>query len=235
LSPAEKAQIVWLVRYHDMLGNIYCGERAPRFLLEASRGLDAAEVVGRLQLLQVVMLCDLRGTWDGVLLTDAKARFWLDLAGPERILRRQADLFAWRLERWSGTVGGVANPAAERALREALFSGSDAAERRRLEAAFGDRIAYIVYGFYLFTALDGAQLATLMRLVAREVDAMAADQVSLVFDTVCRPIAFLQTDAERQAAGQALRHYTEQLQRNRLEMRVAHEEGEPTRATIHVA
>jgi hypothetical protein len=218
-SSAEKLQIVWLVRYHDVLGNIYCGERAPAFLGEMCQGLAAAEVTRRLQLLQVVMLCDLGGTWSGRLLTEEKARFWLDLSGPEQILRRQADLLAWRLRRWSGTVAGVDNAAAERALREALFREADPAERGRVEAAFGARISYIVYGFYLFTALAPGQLATLLRLLSRAVDRLPPGPVSLVFETIYRPPALLTTEQERRAAEEALHHYTAQLQEQRLALR----------------
>lgn len=225
LSSEEKSLVAWLVRYHDVLGNIYCGERAPAFLLEMSRGLDEAEVVRRLQLLQVVGLCDLRGTWDGALLTEEKARFWLDLTSQEQILERQADLFAWRLKRWSGSVVGVSDPVAEQAVGELLLDGSDAADRDRLESAFGARIGYIVYGFYLFTALRPAELATLMKSVARAVDGLPAGNVTLLFETVYRPPQFLETAAEKQSAEKALHHYTAQLRANRLAIRAEVDQG----------
>lgn len=233
-SAAEKAQIVWLIRYHDVLGNIYCGERAPAFLREMCRELDAAESARRLQLLQVVMLCDLRGTWQGALSSEEKARFWLDLSRPEQILRRQADLFAWRLQRWSGSLAGVPDAEAEQALRNALFAGASTAERRRLETVFGQRIAYIVYGFYLFTALPPHLLATLLRHIARALDGLARDNWCLVFDTVYRPRELLDTAAEREAAEQALRHYTEQLQQGRLALYVEMADAVRPAPTIHV-
>jgi regulator of protease activity HflC (stomatin/prohibitin superfamily) len=233
LSEAERSLVVWLVRYHDVLGNIYCGERAPGFLLEMSRGLEASELVHRLTLLQVVMLCDLRGTWDGTLLTEEKARFWLDLSSPERILRRQADLFAWRVERWTGSVAGDSDASAERALRDALFL-DDETERRNLERAFGSRISYIVYGFYLFTALGPARLATLMKRVAQAAEALPAEHLTLAFDTVYRPVEFQSTDDERQAARRALEHYAEQLDTNRLGLRVAGAADGSAPMTIHV-
>jgi len=65
-----------------------------------------------LRLLQVVGLCDLRGTWDGALLTEEKTRFWLDLTNRNQIVARQTDLFAWRLKRWSGDVVGAEDPVA---------------------------------------------------------------------------------------------------------------------------
>ncbi len=234
-SAAERAQIVWLVRYHDVLGNIYCGERAPAFLDAMCRGLEQAEVARRLQLLQAVMLCDLRGTLAGRLLTEEKARFWLDLSGPERIAQRQADLLAWRLRRWSGTVAGVDNAAAEEALRDALFGGVPATQRRQWESIFGEQITYIVYGFYLFTALAPPQLAALLQHIARGTESLAGDELHLVFHTVCRPRELLNSMADRHAAEQALRHYTEQLQRERLELRVVLAGVEGPVTTIHVA
>lgn len=235
LSDREKSLVVWLVRYHDVLGNIYCGERAPAFLLEMAHELDEAELVRRLTLLQLIMLCDLRGTWDGALLTEQKARFWLELSSPDAILRRQAGLLAWRLQRWTGSVAGDADPSAERKLREALFDRAEAGAADRVQSAFGSRISYIVYGFYLFTALGPARLATLMNVVAGTVDRLAASQVQVVFDTVYRPVEFQPTDAQRQAAQAALGHYVGQLAGNRLALRVDLPAGSAAPAVIHVA
>jgi hypothetical protein len=205
IDEREKEVITWLVRYHDVLGNIHSGERSPSFLLDITRDCTPAERQRRLRLLQLVTVCDVRGTEDGAYLMEQRARFWLALSGETQIRRGQQNLLRWRAERWTGGLAGGTNaPAAETLLAKVLSPEDD----RLVTAAFGCRMSYIVYGFYLFTALTVDQLATLMKLVSRAVGCFQREQLTLVFETVYRPAA---TDAQA-----ALRHYTDQLDRNSL-------------------
>lgn len=209
LDEPEKRMIAWLVRYHDVLGNIHSGERSPSFLLDITRDCTAAERQRRLRLLQLVILCDLRGTDEGAYLTEQRAQFWLALSDEAYIRKCQDNLLRWRAERWTGDLaGGTNTPAVDALLAKIL--GQDAELDRMVAAAFGRRISYIVYGFYLFTAITVDQLATLMKLVARAVDRFHTEQVTLVFETIYRPGT---TDAQA-----ALRHYTEQLDEDTLRL-----------------
>ena len=72
---------------------------------------------------------------------------------------------------------------------------------------FAGQIQHITYGFYLFTALDVEQLATLMRLVSTAAIRLNCREVVLNFETLYRP------GDER-----ALCHYTDQLDRKRLRL-----------------
>jgi hypothetical protein len=210
IDEREKEVITWLVRYHDVLGNIHSGERSPSFLLDITRDCKAAERQRRLRLLQFVTLCDVRGTEDGAYLTEQRARYWLALWDETHIRRCQQNLLRWRAERWTGGLAGGTNVPAADALLAKVLDQEDDDLRRLVTAAFGSRISYIVYGFYLFTALTVDQLATLMQLVARAVDCFDPRQLTLAFETVYRPAA---PDAQA-----ALRHYTDQLDRGSLRL-----------------
>jgi hypothetical protein len=210
LDEQAKQVITWLVRYHDVLGNIHSGERSPSFLLDITRDCTPAERQRRLRLLQLVTLCDVRGTEEGAYLTEQRARFWLTLSDETQIRKCQDNLLRWRAERWTGGLAGSTDIKAADALMAKILGNEDGELSRMVAAAFGNRLSYIVYGFYLFTALSTDQLATLMKLVARAVDCFDEEQLTLVFETVYRPGT---TDAPA-----ALRHYTDQLDQNTLRL-----------------
>jgi hypothetical protein len=215
-STEEQELLVWLVRYHDVLGNIYSGERAPAFLFEILQGLDDAEIARRLRLLQAVVLCDLRGT-DPRFVTEEKATFWLDLLDRQRIEQRQTQLFEWRLQRWGGGLYGESRPKRAESLRKHLLQDASAADRERLESVFGQRISYIMYGFYLFTALDSAELATLMEIIARVVDDISPPaNVVLDFKTAYRPAELWRSEEDKRTFPKALEHYATQLNQGQL-------------------
>jgi hypothetical protein len=210
LDEQDKQVITWLVRYHDVLGNIHSGERSPSFLLDITRDCTPAERQRRLRLLQLVTLCDVRGTEDGAYLTEQRARFWLTLSDETQIRQCQDNLLRWRAERWTGGLAGDTNAQAADALLAKILGQENGDLSRLVTAAFGSRISYIVYGFYLFTALTVDQLATLTKLVARAVDCLDEKQLTLVFETVYRP--------GTTGAQAALRHYTHQLDQDTLRL-----------------
>jgi hypothetical protein len=236
LADSDKALIVWLIQHHDVLGNIYSGERAPLFLLEANRGTNTSLVEHRMRLLQVVTLCDLRGSSGGIYLTDQKANYWLGLSRKEQIAERQRDLLPWRLQRWSGDLVGGSDPNAERALRDALGITS-AVVANPVVSAFGGRISYIVYGYYLFIALNTKQLATLMEIVSNAVQCLEGEEVTLIFNRVYRPPAKDAKLEGEEAEKEVLLHYTKQLDEKALrvgldlQLRSSHHETGVTKGT----
>jgi hypothetical protein len=199
---------LWLVAYHDVLGNIYTGERAPNFLADIVQEMPSSEIERHLGLLQIVTLCDLRGRWNGQYLTDMKAQFWLSLSNLAQIQQRQRDLFAWRVERWTGDLIGRPDPDAQEKLKRILRQSQGGVTYEMVQSVFAERILLVTYGFYLFTALSTEQLATLMSRVSREVACLDIHDVTLNLETRYRP-----------GNEQALRHYTDQLDQNRLDLR----------------
>lgn len=162
LSDNDVDCVIWLIRYHDLLGNIYTGERHPQFLLDL--GLSPTELNRRLQLLQVTVLCDMRGTAGGSYLTEEKAKFWLDNLSDKKTLGKLAgDYFNWRVQRWTGDLMGGDNPTEKSVLMTELQQNP--AEYNFIRDVFGSKISRIVYGFYLFTELETHDLAALMKSV----------------------------------------------------------------------
>ena len=168
MSHATLELVLWLVEHHDVLGNMFTGERAPRFLLDQGGTPAQGDVAHWLSLLQVVTLCDLWATADGKFLTEQKARYWLSLGDRGSVESRQRELYDWRIQRWTGDLSGVGNPQAAAYVKVALAVQPSQGSSRRVEEVFGDAIDHIVYGFYLFTALNEAELAVLLGLAATE-------------------------------------------------------------------
>jgi hypothetical protein len=152
--------IVWLVRYHDTLGNIYTGEREPSFLIDILAGLPNPNQ--NLRLLQVMMLCDIRGTKNGRYLTENRARYWLELSDKEAIQRKNDELFDWRVERWTGNLIGNNNP---QKAKKVLAHLNNKSKSEYVREVFGLKITRVVYGFYLFVDLSEDELATLMTVI----------------------------------------------------------------------
>lgn len=173
-------EIIWLVRYHDVLGNIYTGEREPRFLSEICTGLkkQRSRMLG---LLQVVALCDMRGTFQGENLTEDKARFWLRFSNSNTVKEEQRDLLDRRIRVWTADLLGIENKGKATAVRRRLGKMKN---RDQIRLLFGKRIPYIVNGFYMLNALCDKQLATLMCLIAREYSekVIRRQKVKLEFD-----------------------------------------------------
>lgn len=210
LDKAQRDLVTWLVKYHDVLGNIYSGERSPIFLLDITCGCTQHDRDQRLRLLQAVMLCDIRGTQGGVYLTKQKAQFWLELSSEGQIREHQDKLLTWRAERWTGDLAGGTDRQAADTLLSKILPKEDQDLSRMVTMAFGSRISYIVYGYYLFTALTTEQLATLMRIVAHAADCLNREQLTLEFGTIYKPTA---SDADA-----ALCHYVDQLDQEKLRL-----------------
>lgn len=216
LSPAEKRLVVWLVAHHDVLGNIYTAERFPDHLARITRGLKNFD--RRMDLLRVVMLCDLRGTQGGKYLSRDKAEFGLKLSGRKAIDAQQARRLAYRVQRWTGQVSGAPDADKAKQLRQRLrLTASPPGPAR---AVLEDRITFVVDGYYLFTALTTEQLIVLMELVTAAVTPMKRKEVTLVFDKKYKPPPSGASPADRAKSRAALAHYTGQLDRGKLEIRV---------------
>ena len=163
LPPESIKIILWLIRYHDVPGNIYTGERKPGFLSGIMRELSAFERKTGLALLQALTLCDLTGTNGGAYLTDGKARFYLELSRPGDIERKDAGLFKYRIKRWSGNVEGKDNPANEKYILDKIERSE---HKELIKNVFGERITHVINGFYLFTGLNKEELAELIEEIA---------------------------------------------------------------------
>ena len=163
LPPKSTEIILWLIRYHDVLGNIYTGERKPGFLHDIMRELHAGERKTGLALLQALTLCDLTGTNGGAYLTDEKAGFYLELSRPGDIEQKDAVLFKYRIRRWSGNVEGKDNPASEQYLLDKIERSE---HKELIKNVFGERITHVINGFYLFTCLNKEELAELLEEIA---------------------------------------------------------------------
>ncbi len=172
--------IIWLVKFHDVLGNIYTGERRPSFLLTEIDHFNKKVQDEALHLLQVVILCDFRGTSNGKYLTENKAGFWLGLSDKANIFNLEADLLNWRIQRWTGGLYGADNKAQANELKERIGSNR---HNSLIKEVFGEMIDYIVYGFYLFTQLTTERLATLMELISIAVKDNNYQRATLEFET----------------------------------------------------
>ena len=178
-------RIIWLVENHDVLGNIFTGEREPRVLLERTSDLKKSEIVLHLRLLQVLTLCDVRATAEGKFLTEKRARNWLSLVDPKSVKAMQSKLYRWRVQQWTGDLLGVEDRKAATyvAKKLRLRKAKKRTDSLSAEQVFGDKIKYIVYGFYLFTALCKEQLAGLIALITDEFNKKVGNRcpVDLVF------------------------------------------------------
>jgi tRNA(Arg) A34 adenosine deaminase TadA len=157
--------IKWLVSYHDFFGNVFTGERKADFILGTMGQADAAEQQLRLKMLQLVTVCDMKGTAKGKYLDDGKASFYLKLSDPANLtwMSEQNNIYAWRINRWGGTVLGEDVRARATALMDEIekLGKKDAVERY-----FGTALSHITNGFYIFTALAPKELALLLARIA---------------------------------------------------------------------
>lgn len=187
LQNDEKRLICWIVQHHDVMGNIYTGERVAAYLDQiTNRDADARgetqehfkpEREKALAFLQFSMLCDLRGTaigsTYGVYLTDEKAGFWLSLSSPDTIAKLTSELYKYRLDRWTGALDGSLNREERVKLKECMCQ-RDEHGKHKLEHYFGQRIQHIINGYYALDALDAKELAELM---FRVVDVPGLEQI----------------------------------------------------------
>jgi hypothetical protein len=175
LKEEEKAFITWIVQHHDVMGNIYTGERVAGYLKTIiSSGGDSIDTNEELlperekglAFLQFSMLCDLRGTGNqnayGIYLTDEKANFWLGLSDPYRIENLTKDLFDYRIRKWTGGPDGSENPIESERLRTYV---KNSPSKDKIIKYFGRIINYIVNGYYLLDALESEEIAILMERV----------------------------------------------------------------------
>lgn len=174
--------VEWLVRYHDVLGNLLTGEQRPEELWKALAinnwdGLkDKAE--GKLGLLQIMTFCDMWGTLGGRFLTDEKLNF---LLGVKKEILNYDPFVKYRIHRWTGNEDLIPN----KERNDAVLEGINETTMR----VFSQKVGRIAQGFYLFVALVAKKgtdaLTNLLDKIAeyceKELDA-SLEVVNLQFD-----------------------------------------------------
>jgi len=139
-------RIEWLVRYHDVLGNLLTGEQRPEELWNALgvgnwKELDDAANV-KLGLLQIMTFCDMWGTLGGRFLTMEKLHFWLRVR--EKI--EEFESFAeYRISRWTGDEDMTPDTPRRKAVLKKLGDTTT--------GIFSHNVGRIAQGFYLFVAI----------------------------------------------------------------------------------
>ncbi len=210
LSATDADRMQWLIRYHDLLGNIYTGERAPNFLLDILSDLDENERHLRIRLLQFVTLCDMLGMDGGRYLTEPKVRFWLSLSEDTFVHALQDDLFSYRIRRWAGDLLGREDATKAEALR---FRLGQTQQIQLVEQVFGPVTGYIQYGFYLFSALSAEGVEDLADLLST-----IAQFVIQVVDGTCYSIRFIPYRPWDVSTESILKMYREKIRSDSLRL-----------------
>jgi hypothetical protein len=217
MDSTMKEIVLWLVQNHDILGNMFTGERAPRFLLNQTHTPGDSNYGHCLSLLQVVTLCDLWATADGRYLTEQKARYWLSLNDRQSVIARQQNLYNWRVLRWTGDLVGRDDLEAAAYVEDEIGHSCPSAE-----SVFGQGIDYVVYGFYLFTTLLKEELTTLLSLIAYEYNNRIKNHQSIT-------LAFDKFKPWEPDTAEVLESYREQIKRRELDC-----EYDSSKATLRV-
>lgn len=167
LTPEELGLVLWLVRHHDVLGNVYTGERLVRYLNDILVDLKMPE--GTIQdgkrLLFIVAIADFVGRSPGRL-TPKRVSFWREwwLVANDQARNGFPD-FGHRMEQWTWSgARGIAldsphHKKETKGLRKAL-----ADEKTR--NVFSHRIGLITYGLYILQRLEVCYKAILLKRVA---------------------------------------------------------------------
>jgi len=177
LKENEKRFVVWMVQHHDVMGNIYTGERVAKYLNDiTSPGQDKLqnttdefrpEHKKGLTFLQFSMLCDLRGTGNkngyGIYLTDDKANFWLKLFNKETVDKLTDNLYEYRVKRWTGGLDGSLNEKEEKKFNR--YIDKKEYPKAKIDSYFNKGIHHIVNGYYILDALNSKELSELMKRV----------------------------------------------------------------------
>lgn len=162
LSDSNWIILEWLIRYHDVLGNINTGERHPQHLSKILSMLPTEIQSRSLQLLALITLCDVQGTNKGMYLTDEKARFWLQLSDVKFRNELSQRFLFHRIKRWTGDLLTKAHPEQEKKVWESIQKN----QRESLFHTFwGSQISHVVHGIYLFIELVGESTELLYLLL----------------------------------------------------------------------
>ncbi len=166
LTEREQERVAWVIRNHDVVGNIVSSaERAPRCLTESLEKLSDGEKQLRLDMLILLSFCDLRGTLNGRFVNNynAGSRFLANDVG--WLEQKEEDLFRWRKER-------LVRASTERATRDkqALWGKSFRHLPEVTQAIIAKQLGKDVKVFtnllYLALGLDGKELVKLFALVS---------------------------------------------------------------------
>jgi hypothetical protein len=180
LEENEKKFVVWIVQHHDVMGNIYTGERIATYLNQITSkvkdAVDNWESLFRperekgLAFLQFSMLCDLRGTASknvyGIYLTDKKANFWLKLSNSQTVEDLASNLYDHRIKKWTSGLDGSPNPQKKEELQSCIDK-KDYRNKDKIMLYFGKKINYIVNGYYILAELASERIADLAELMER--------------------------------------------------------------------
>ncbi len=154
----------WLIRNHDWFGPIFFGERLPAPLYDSITNVPATSRKKLMLLLALFTLCDVRGTRNGIYLTNEKAQFYLDIARGTLQIKAPEDVLAYRVLRFTGNPDGTLNPQKE-TIAKRIIEQLDAPKRALLEHQFGT-LPFIDYGFPTFNALTAENIVNLAWLLA---------------------------------------------------------------------
>lgn len=181
LAENELSLVLWLVRHHDVLGNIYTGERKAHYLNSMFNELQAVSghVHSAKHLLFVVAVTDFVGRSPGKL-KRKRVDFWKSRLQEDEQKREAFPDFDQRTEQW--TWGGA----------KKTKPGSTEHERQKIQLtrkltdiairAFSQNIGHITYGLYLLQWLDvDAKPALLNRIGDVCHQHFAAEEVTLRF------------------------------------------------------
>lgn len=152
--------VKWLVRYHDVLGNLLTGEQRAEELWEALQSGPSLNSEEKLGLLQIMTFCDMWGTQGGRFLTKEKVDFWLNVRGRIGRFKSFAD---YRINRWTGDEDMVPN-----SQRETKVLNEVAPETMEI---FSDKVGRIAQGFYLFVAISEKKGAPLLGQLLKKIAA----------------------------------------------------------------
>ena len=177
LDANDKMRITWLVKNHDILGNIYTAERAARWLNKESQVFAPEERKKMLFLLGLITLSDMKGTRGGMFLSDEKAKFYLSHSRDSQIAEREAMLEEWRIKRWTGKIDGTFRAENENKVLELIDKSP---QKEKIKAAFGKHIGYVANAFYTVIALSPEELVSLMEKVSKEIPG-GMEELSLEF------------------------------------------------------
>jgi len=164
IPPQLLEESFWLIKNHDWFGPIFFGERLPAPLYDSITNFPSASQKKLMLLLALFTLCDVRGTRNGIYLTNSKAEFYLALAKGEIPISSPNEVINYRMLRFAGNPDGTPNPQKEAAAKR-IIKQLDASRKGLLEDQFGT-LPFIDYGFPNFSALTAKNIVNLALLLA---------------------------------------------------------------------
>lgn len=184
LKNYEKKLVLWLIKNHDVMGNIRTRERAPEYLFgqmeKINKDLEEDGVAMTyeelLDMLFIVTVCDTRGyTRNGELLPILSASMYSELRelkNEKRLREIQRDLFKERVGKWQKQNKNSGAKMNVDGFKTAL--GNDDLFKK-IEEFFGKRITLLTNAWYLVKEFTSRELIEFSRVVTMSVDDKTTD------------------------------------------------------------